>query len=77
MAPHFLLPEGIVMGLIELIVILAVLGCVWYLIVTYIPMPGPIKTIITVIAVIALCILLLGMIGFDTGIRTNVGNVHL
>lgn len=61
------------MGLIELIVILAVLGCVWYLLTTYVPMPGPIKTVITVIAVIALCILLLQMIGVHTG----VGAVHL
>ncbi len=60
------------MGIVEFIIILAVLGFVWYLITTYIPMPGPIKTVITVLAVVALCVMLLQMIGVHTGI-----NLHL
>lgn len=52
------------MGLIQLMIVLAILGCVFYLITTYIPMPAPIKVVITVIAVLALCILLLQMTGF-------------
>lgn len=62
------------MGLIEIIVVLAVLGCVWYLITTFIPMPAPIKTVITVLAVIALCIVLLQMIGYG---EVKLGSVHL
>lgn len=61
------------MGLVELVIILAVLGCVWYLITTYIPMPGPIKTVITVICVLALCLILLQMVGIGPGL----GNVRL
>ncbi len=60
------------MGLVELIIVLTILGCVWYLITTYIPMPGPIKTVITVLAVLALCIVLLQMIGIDTGIHIKL-----
>lgn len=55
------------MGLIELIIVLAVLGCIWYLITTYIPMPAPIKVVITVIAVLVLCLLLLQLVGIDIG----------
>lgn len=51
------------MTLIHLILVLAVLGCIWYLVVNFIPMPAPIKTVITVLAVIALCILLLNLTG--------------
>lgn len=57
------------MDLISLIIILAVVGCVWYLLTTFVPMPAPMKTVITVIAVIALCILLLDVSG--------VGNIRL
>jgi hypothetical protein len=44
-------------------VVLVVIGVVWYLVTTYIPMPAPIKTVITVIAVLVLCIFLLNMFG--------------
>lgn len=61
------------MGLIQLLFVLAILGAVWYFVTTYIPMPAPIKTVITIIAVIALCAVLLQMVGLNTGL----GNVHL
>lgn len=51
------------MSLISLIVLLVVLGVIWYLITNFIPMPAPIKTVITVICVIALCLLLLNLFG--------------
>jgi hypothetical protein len=51
------------MDLISLIVVLAVLGLVWWLVTTYIPLPQPVKTVITVICVIALCIFLLQWAG--------------
>ena len=51
------------MGLINLIIVLAVIGCIWYMVTTYIPMPAPIKTVITVIAVVVLCLLLLNLVG--------------
>jgi hypothetical protein len=49
--------------LISLIIVLAVVGLVWYLVTTYIPMPAPIRTVITVIAVVCLCVWLLRFIG--------------
>lgn len=51
------------MDLISLIVVLAVLGLVWWLVTTYIPLPAPVKTVITVICVVALCIFLLQWAG--------------
>ncbi len=51
------------MDLITLMVTLAIIGAVWFLLTTYIPMPAPMKTVITIIAVIALCILLLDLTG--------------
>lgn len=51
------------MGLIELVIVLAVLGCILYLIQTYIPMPSPVKIVITVIVVIVCCLVLLDFAG--------------
>ena len=51
------------MGLIELILILAVVGFILWLITSYIPMPAPFKTVIIVIVVIVLCIWLLRIAG--------------
>lgn len=59
------------MGLIELMIVLIVLGACWYLVMKHIPMPDAIKTVVTIIAVLALVIILLQMIGVDTGL-TNV-----
>lgn len=55
------------MDLIRLIIVLGVLGAVWYLVTTYIPMPQPIKVVITIIAVVALCIVLLNLVGIGGG----------
>lgn len=49
--------------LIHLLIVLAVIGVVWYLITTYIPMAAPIRVVITVIAVLALCVWLLRFLG--------------
>jgi hypothetical protein len=51
------------MDLISLLVVLVVVGLVWWLVTTYIPMPAPIKTVITVIAVLILCVWLLESFG--------------
>lgn len=51
------------MDLISLIIVLAVLGCILYMVQTYIPMPAPIKTVITVIVVIVCCLVLLDFAG--------------
>lgn len=51
--------------MIALILTLAVFGLIAYLIVTYIPMPDPIKTVIIVMVVICMIIYLLQVIGFD------------
>lgn len=57
------------MDLITLMVTLAIIGVIWWLITTYIPMPYPMKTVITVVAVLALCMLLLSL--------TGIGNIHI
>jgi hypothetical protein len=57
------------MDLISLIIALAIIGFIWFLITTYIPMPAPMKTVITVIAVLALCLLLLNL--------TGLGNIRI
>lgn len=51
------------MDLLTLMISLAVIGAIWYLITTHIPMPAPMKTVITIVAVIALCALLLDLTG--------------
>jgi hypothetical protein len=49
--------------MIEVLVVLIVLGVAWYLVTTYIPLPQPIKIVITVVAVLALCIWMLNYFG--------------
>lgn len=65
------------MSLINLIIVLAVLGFVWYLVTTYIPMPPPIKMVITVIAVLVLCLLMLNLLGIGDYQIGHGGNVHV
>ncbi len=55
------------MSIVGLLITLVVLGVVWYLITTYVPMAAPIKTVITVIAVLALCLFLLSYFGLLDG----------
>jgi len=60
------------MDLISLLIALVVIGVVWWLVTTYIPMPQPIRTVITVVAVLILCIFLLqtfGLTHFRVGTR--------
>lgn len=56
------------MGLIELIVILAVVGVLLYFVETYVPMAPPIKLIIRVVVVLVLVLWLL---------RAFVGDIPL
>lgn len=49
--------------MVHLLIIVAVLCLVWWLVTTYLPMPAPMKTVITVIFVVALCIFLLRFAG--------------
>lgn len=51
------------MDLVSLLVVLVIVGLVWYLITTYVPMPAPIKTVITCIAVLIMCVWLLETFG--------------
>lgn len=62
------------MGLVQLIIILVVLGACWYLVTKHIPMPDAVKTVITIIAVLALVVILLQMIGVETGL--NIGSIQ-
>lgn len=57
------------MGLIELLIIFAVIGfCAW-LVLTYIPMPQPMKRVLVVVLVIALLVFVLHLFG--------IGDVHV
>lgn len=51
------------MDLVSLLVVVVILCLVWYLVTTYVPMPQPIRTVITVIAVLILCVWLLRAFG--------------
>jgi hypothetical protein len=56
------------MGLLEFVIAVAVLGLVWYLVTTFVPMPPPGKTILSVVFVVILLILVLQLFGL-TGYR--------
>ncbi len=56
------------MDLISIIVVLVVVGVILWLVQTYIPMPAPIKTMITVVVVLFLCVWLLRLFGIGSGI---------
>ncbi len=47
------------MPILSLVITLAVVGLVLYLLLTYIPMPAPVKTVIIAIVVIVFCVWLL------------------
>lgn len=51
------------MPLISLILMLAIVGFLLWLIITYIPMPDPFKKVIIVIVVIVLVVYLLQLLG--------------
>ena len=51
------------MSLIALIVTLAVVGLIVWLVVTYIPMPEPFKTVIVAVAVLVLLLWVLQQLG--------------
>lgn len=50
--------------MLHLILALAVVGFLVYLIITYIPMPAPIKQAIVVIVVVCMVIYVLNILGF-------------
>lgn len=51
------------MSLTGLLILVVVLGTVWYLVKTYVPMPDPIKVVLTIFGVLILCIALLNITG--------------
>lgn len=52
------------MGLLEFVVIAAVLGLAVYLVTTYVPMPPPVRTIIiAAVCLVLLLILIRGLVG--------------
>jgi hypothetical protein len=51
------------MGLIELLILIAVVGFLVWALTTYVPMPQPFKTAIVVIAVIVLILITLRALG--------------
>ena len=53
------------MGLLELVLVIALVGALVYFITTVIPMPEPFRTAIYVLVAIVLAIYLVRVIGFD------------
>ena len=61
------------MSLISVVIVLVVVGFLLWLINTYIPMAGSIKTILNVVVIIAVILWLLSAFGIIQG----VGNINL
>ncbi len=49
--------------MIELILVIALIGCLVYFITTYIPMPAPFKTVIYVVVAVVLVLFLMRTFG--------------
>jgi len=60
-----------IVGLLTLVLLLALVGFVVYLIVTYIPMPAPFKQVIIVVVVILIVLWLIATVA------GSVGGLHL
>lgn len=50
-------------GLAQLVIVVAVLGVCWWLFDRYVPLPPPVKTIITVVLAVLVILYLLSWIG--------------
>lgn len=64
------------MPLLNLVVVLVVVGVLLYLVNSYIPMAGSIKTILNIVVVVAVCIWVLqavGLWGNVTNFRIHAG----
>jgi hypothetical protein len=53
--------------MIQLLITLVVLGVVWYLIETYVPIAEPFRTIIRIVLILFLCLWLLSTFGIIGG----------
>lgn len=56
------------MDLLQLIIVVCVLGIVWWAVTTYLPMPPAGKQILTIAFVVILILCLLSFLGIGTGI---------
>lgn len=57
--------------MIGLIVALIIIGVLWYLVETYIPMPPPMRVIIRVVCILAVVIYLIQTLGFYAPLRVR------
>ena len=64
------------MGLLSLLLTLVIFGFIMWLIVTYVPMPEPIRTIVIAVAVIFLIVWLLNMTGLLGSLNVPIGRVR-
>lgn len=59
--------------MIAFIVLIVIFGLCLYLVETYIPMSPPIKTVLRVVVVLIIIVMLLQLVGVDTGLpRFNI-----
>jgi len=65
------------MPLVTVVIVLVIVGVLLYLVNTYIPMDGKIKSILNGVVVIAVVLWLLSVFGLLDGISTlRVGKIH-
>lgn len=60
------------MSIIGLILVLVIIGVALYLLEAYVPMAQPIKVLIYVLVVLFVVVILLRIVGVDTGINLGV-----
>lgn len=66
------------MTLITVVIVLVVVGFVLWLINAYVPMAGPIKSILNLVVIIAVVLWLLSVFGiFNIGQLGNIGNLKV
>ena len=56
------------MTLIAFVILVIVLGLIWYLLDTFVPMPPAGKVVLNVVFAVVLIVALLQMFGFNTGL---------
>ena len=51
------------MGIVELIFIIALLGVLTWVVITYVPMPAPFRTLLVVVVILLLILWILNLVG--------------
>lgn len=52
-----------VFALVQIAVVLTVFGLIWWLVTTYLPIPQPVKMVLSIVFVLIACVMLLHLVG--------------